>query len=285
MYELIIDNNSINWAILLALIFSTTIVGFAAGGLPGAGSLAAPILTLVLPFEKAQAIAVPLLIIGQLFPLLFHREFVKKKQIIPIVLICSIGTIIGSILWYFCIEYTNYNQVKKYFKLFTAVLIILLICNIYRTKISKKTIPPISLGKVGGFLWYTFCGICSTIANISGPLVVWHLSTKKLSKEELTTTVAISFAFINIIKIPFYTLLGFYTLFESMNSINQNNQINYLDYKDILIIIILLLFGILSVLIGKKLLLVVKEIFFNIALISAMFIVVCMMLRQVFFQL
>lgn len=270
MTELLWEDGTLLVGPALALVAAVVLIGFASGGLPGVASLAAPVLTLTVPFEQAQAVVLPLFLLGQLAGTIAHWHSIHWKELVFLVLLSSVGIIVGWLIWIMMLGNPDFPAMRRWLKCGTACLILMLAWNLYRTRIHQPPVPSARLGTSASIFWCVMAGTLSTIANVSGSLVVWYLNTRHLKKEELTSTVAASYLVINALKIIPYTALGFYDLSNVSTGLRQ----------DALVWIPVLLLMAAAILTGRWRLQRTTPRRFNVALVTAMVIVACGILWQ-----
>lgn len=255
----------------LAVAVAVMMIGFAAGGLPGVASLSAPVLTLAMPFEQAQAVIVPMFLFGQFIGTVAHWKYINWKELVFLVALSSIGVAVGWWIWTLVLGNPDFPVIRQRLKCATACLILALAFNLYRTRIQVPPRPSPALGRKTSMLWCVLAGTLSTIANVSGSLVVWFLNTRHLPKEQLTSTVAASYLIINALKIAPYTALGFYDLTDAGNAIQ----------RDVVAWVLILTLMAAAILLGRWRLHRTTQRRFNIALVSAMLVVATGILWQV----
>ncbi len=254
-----------------AVAVAAVLIGFASGGLPGVASLAAPVLTLAVPFEQAQAVVLPMFLFGQLAGTIAHWKQIHWRELESLVGLAAIGILTGWWIWELMLGHPEFPTFRLYLKGATACIILALAYSLYRTRIREPALPSPQLGRKTSMAWCVLAGMLSTIANVSGSLVVWYLSTRNLKKEQLTATIAAGYLIINALKIIPYTALGFYDL----------SQVSALGRSDIPVWtpVFLLLFA--AMLFGRWRLQRTTQKRFNIAIVTVMTTVAVGILWQV----
>lgn len=271
MNELLFSDGTLQVWPAVALGAAVMLIGFASGGLPGVASLAAPVLTLAVPFEQAQAVVLPLFLAGQLAGTIAHWKYIHWQELIRLVLLSAVGIVIGWLIWTVMLGNPEFPAMRSYLKCGTACLILILALNLYRTRIQQPPLEPPALGPKAGAFWCVMAGTLSTIANVSGSLVVWFLNTRHLKKEQLTSTIAASYLVINALKVIPYTALGFYDL----------SNVAVAARRDLVVWVPVLGLMSAAILLGRWRLHRTTQRRFNIALVSAMVVVACGILWQV----
>ena len=211
MTDLLFHNGTLQVWPVATLAIAAFIAGFATGGWPGGASLCAPVLTLALPFERAQSCVLPMLVFSQLFALVIHWNDIRWRLLWSVVGSAVVGISIGWLIWQVFLDCGHFSIIRRLLKSGVAVLTLLLAANIFLTRVRETPLPPQRMGATAGRLLCVAAGFLSTIANVAGPLLVWYMYTRNATKEQITATVAVSFLFINGLKFIPYTALGFYT--------------------------------------------------------------------------
>ncbi|MBY0147440.1 sulfite exporter TauE/SafE family protein [Neobacillus niacini] len=201
MFEL----SYIEW---LVVILSTVFIGFTKTGVSSMGILVATILMYVFPAKESIGILLPMLIVGDLFAVIFYRRSVVWKYLISLIPWVLIGIIFG----YFVLNQINSDQLKP---LIGVIVLALIILHVSRERLGEtftKVLPK--------SLWFTvsmgiLAGFTTMIGNAAGGVMAIYLLMKGLPKNEFVGTGAWFFMFVNLIKVPFYISLGLIT-FDSI---------------------------------------------------------------------
>lgn len=172
------------------------------------GILVATILMYVFPAKESIGILLPMLIVGDLFAVIFYRRSVVWKYLISLIPWVLIGIIFG----YFVLNQINSDQLKP---LIGVIVLALIILHVSRERLGEtftKVLPK--------SLWFTIsmgilAGFTTMIGNAAGGVMAIYLLMKGLPKNEFVGTGAWFFMFVNLIKVPFYISLGLIT-FDSI---------------------------------------------------------------------
>lgn len=169
------------------------------------GILVATILMYVFPAKESIGILLPMLIVGDLFAVIFYRRSVVWKYLISLVPWVLIGIVIG----YFVLNQINSDQLKP---LIGVIVLALIILHISRERLGEKFTKALPKS-----LWFTLsmgilAGFTTMIGNAAGGVMAIYLLMKGLPKNEFVGTGAWFFMFVNLIKIPFYISLGLITV-------------------------------------------------------------------------
>jgi uncharacterized protein len=172
------------------------------------GILVATILMYVFPAKESIGILLPMLIVGDLFAVIFYRRSVVWKYLISLIPWVLIGIIFG----YYVLNQINSDQLKP---LIGVIVLALIILHVSRERLGEtftKVLPK--------SLWFTvsmgiLAGFTTMIGNAAGGVMAIYLLMKGLPKNEFVGTGAWFFMFVNLIKVPFYISLGLIT-FDSI---------------------------------------------------------------------
>ncbi|WHY03123.1 sulfite exporter TauE/SafE family protein [Neobacillus sp. DY30] len=183
-------------------------IGFTKTGVSSMGILVATILMYVFPAKESIGILLPMLVVGDLFAVIFYRRSVVWKYLISLIPWVMIGIVFG----YFVLNAINSDQLKP---LIGVIVLALIILHISRERFGEKFTKALPKS-----LWFTIsmgilAGFTTMIGNAAGGVMAIYLLMKGLPKNEFVGTGAWFFMFVNLIKIPFYISLGLIT-FESI---------------------------------------------------------------------
>jgi len=210
MYELLTASGG-NWTLFFCLLAGTGLIGLAAGGAPGVGSLAAPVIALGFTrFDKPQALVTPLLIMGQIKCLSWpQRSHIQTRVIFRALVPATAGMLLGILFWAWLIALPDSEATQQVVKLACGMIVLSISLDILLARVLRIYTTP-QLGWKLSVLLAFLGGILSTVANVAGALFTWHFQSKGLNKNDLTASVACFFLILNILKLPFYVWLGMF---------------------------------------------------------------------------
>lgn len=179
------------WAIS---ILCALIIGFTKAGIPGVGILVPLLAASILPAKESTGFVLPMLIMADIFAIIYWRRHVEWRQLYRLLPWAWIGVIAGSA----GMSHISNTQLKTFIGLIVLVLITL--SWIKDKKLSPEKIPSHWIfAAVLGFL----AGATSMMANAAGPVMVIYLMAMRLPKEDFIGTSAWFFWIINLSKLPF----------------------------------------------------------------------------------
>ena len=168
-------------------------VGMSKTGIPGLGILVVPLMALVLPSRQSTGILLGILILGDLFAIIYHRHNAKWPHVFRLLPPAVAGIIVG----YFGLKFVSDKQLKP---IIGAIVLLMLGLNYWRTKDRDANIP--SPGWLAVWLGF-MAGITTMMANAAGPVMIIYLLTMRLPKTKFVGTAAWFFFAVNWLKVPF----------------------------------------------------------------------------------
>lgn len=204
----------------LLAITGVLLTGISKSGFAGgAGVVAVPLLSLVMPVQHAAAIMLPLLLVMDAKTVRLYWQSINLRELKSIMLAALVGiTLAGSAMG--SLSSTSLQWILAIFCILFA---------------SWQQLTPL-LGKLPGaaYIWGTLSGISSTLLHAGGPPISIYFLSKGISKKVWLAQAAVFFAMMNVIKLIPYSM-------------------NNAWHKDFLILdVILLPIAIIGVFLGHK---------------------------------
>lgn len=172
--------------------------GVSKGGFAGAFSgLSVPLLALAISPVQAAGIMLPILIMMDLFGL---TQFWRKadRRVLATMLA---GGLVGTAVGWATFSALDENLVR---------VIVGLIAVIY--PLSRWLMPtapkPAPASPVRGTFWTGIAGYTSFVAHAGAPPTFVYLMPQRLDKAIFVATIGVFFAYLNLIKLPAYAMLG-----------------------------------------------------------------------------
>lgn len=170
------------------------LVGLAKAGLKGLGTVAVVLLALAYGAKASTGIMMPILILGDIFAVLYYKRYVKWKYLFKFAPAIIVGVMIAV--------YFGKDLPEESFKLWMAGIILLSVVMLFFSERTNKVALPnnwLFAGTLG-----ILTGFTTMIGNMAGAFSnIFFLSTR-LPKNELLGTVSWLFLFVNIFKLPFH---------------------------------------------------------------------------------
>ena len=176
-------------------------IGISKGGIGGTGSLATPLMALVVAVPQAAALLLPSICIADIFAIWAFRKTWDKKNLVIMIPGATIGVIVGTLGF----RYLDSDAIK----LIIGMIAVIFSSIRFISFIFKKISPPPTQPRVlkGGF-WSAVCGFTSFVAHAGGPPLNVYLIPQKLDKSVYMGTLAIFYTYVNYAKIIPYWWLG-----------------------------------------------------------------------------
>jgi uncharacterized membrane protein YfcA len=167
----------------------------------GVGSLATPLMSLVIPVASAAAIMLPLLVISDLFAVYHYRSMFHKRNIILMLPGAMFGITAGA----FC--FWNFIGNERILQIIIGGISVAFVVFQYLRALIFKIVEGRRPKDIEGFFAGVASGFTSTLAHAGGPPATIFLLSQKMPKELFVGTTVIFFAITNFIKlIPYYFL-------------------------------------------------------------------------------
>ncbi len=173
----------------------------------GAGILSLPLMMLVMPVTRVPAVLLPLLILFDMNAIYHHRHNKDMRLVRTIFFPSLIGTALATWVWY-AVGKSGVEEFGGYIKQFTGVIAVLFALYIFAKETSMRWVRGRRAGFKTGVAAGVAAGFTSTINHSAGPIVSLYMFSQDLGKSFFTGTVAWTFAFINLSKLPSYAGLG-----------------------------------------------------------------------------
>jgi len=179
--------------------FSAFTLGAAKSGLPGGGTLAIPMMVLVVGSARyAAAWTSPILSTGDIFAVCYwrrHAEARKLLSLIPWVVLGGAGGAVALRL--------DEHVLRRMVASIVAVMLVLFVLQRrgYMKQLSR-----------GAWAYGIAAGFATVVANAAGPIMSMYLLTRQLTKEQFVATGAWFFLVVNIAKVPIYLWYGLFSV-------------------------------------------------------------------------
>ena len=177
------------------------LVGISKGGLGGGlGTLAVPLLSLMVDPRLAAAILLPILCAMDIFSVWSFRGAWDKLNVKILLPGALLGTLAGALTFHI----TNADMIRVLVGLLALYFVGHYVWGLRLLAQAKVRTADVKRGT----FWGALAGYVSYIAHAGGPPVSIYLLPQHLPKITLVGTTVIFFAIINFVKLIPYTLLG-----------------------------------------------------------------------------
>jgi len=180
----------------MMLAFVAFLIGLAKGGFGGMlGSLATPLLALVMPADQVIGLVLPILMVADVFAVIMHWRRWNGRLIVLLLPGAILGVTIGTLF--------ITNSPTEMLRL--ALGIIVLIFAVYKI-FEKRVMKNLSYSPKNwhGVLAGTVTGFSSALAHTGAPPVSIYLLFQQVAPQTYIGTSVLFFFILNWIKVPYY---------------------------------------------------------------------------------
>ena len=186
-------------AFYIVLIIVALIIGLSKGGMGQVlGVLVTPLLSLVMPVASAISLALPLLMIGDVFSLWFFWKTWNLRYVRLLLPLAILGILAGTYL----LKTLNNTTLKHILGFFTLLFVIYKIAD-YRLK-ALDYYPRDWHGYFAGGV----TGLGSALANAGSVPFTAYMLLQDVSPQVFVGTSTLYFAIINVLKVPGFVVTG-----------------------------------------------------------------------------
>ena len=194
------DIDLIGWVVVA---LCAVMVGTTKTGIPGLGILVVPLMALVLPTRESTGILLGILILADLFAVVYHRRNARWMHVLRLLPAALAGIVAG----YFGLKVVNDQQLKP---IIGGIVLLMLGINYWRTRTRGEDAP------IPAQWWFAvglgfMAGVTTMMANAAGPIMIIYLLAMRLPKVEFVGTGAWFFFIVNWLKVPFSANLDLMT--------------------------------------------------------------------------
>lgn len=177
------------------------LVGISKGGFGGGlGTMAVPLLALMIDPRLAAAILLPILCVMDLFSVWSFRGTWDKSNLKTLLPGALLGTLAGALTF----SITNADMIRILVGVLALYFVAHYLWGLRMLQHAQRT----EAGMARGTFWGTIAGYTSYIAHAGGPPVSIYLLPQQLPKVTLVGTTVLFFTIINYIKLIPYAWLG-----------------------------------------------------------------------------
>jgi len=155
----------------------------------------------IFPAKESIGILLPMLIVGDIYAVIFYRRSVVWKYLISLMPWVLLGTILGFIV----LNQINSEQLKP---IIGAIVLLMIIIHIWRDRLGERFNELLPQSKWFTSFTGTAGGFTSMVGNAAGGIMTIYFLVKNIPKREFVGTSAWFFLTVNLIKVPFYVYLG-----------------------------------------------------------------------------
>lgn len=182
----------------IVAVIAAIFVGLGKGGVPVITALAVPLMSLVMSPVLAAGLLLPVFIVSDVFGLMAYRRHFSRDVLKIMMVVMPLGVLIG----YLTVDLVSEAMVT---------LILGVIGSIFALSLMLRRAsdsPPQPARWARGFFWGTITGFTSFVSHSGSVPYQVYVLPLKLDKITFAGTVTVAFAYINIVKLIPYFLLG-----------------------------------------------------------------------------
>lgn len=186
----------LDWIQWTLAILASFLIGLSKAGIKGIGIFIVTILVFVFGGKASTGIMMPMLIVGDIFAVIYYYRHVEWKYIVKLVPWMALGVLIGV--------YFGKDMPEELFRNLMAVIIIVSVLIMFWWDRRKSKYIPKWYGF--GVLIGSMAGFTTMIGNLAGAFANIYFLVMRLPKNAFIGTAAWLFFLINLFKLPFHIL-------------------------------------------------------------------------------
>ena len=183
---------------LVVAAIAVTLLGLSKGGFAGVGTLATPLLALVMAPGDAAGILLPILLAGDALSVWTYRRSWDARNLKVMLPAAALGIAAG---WWLAAYFTP-AYVRLAIGMIAIAFGIFSLVGVARPRAATRFSAP------GGAFWAAVSGFTSFVSHAGGPPFQVHMLPQKLPHQVFVGTTTLFFAWVNFLKILPYALLG-----------------------------------------------------------------------------
>jgi len=179
------------------------LAGFTKTGVPGLGILIVPLFAEVLPAKASTGALLPLLILGDVFAVLYYKRHAVWSHLVRLLPWAAAGIVIG---W----RLMGRIQDAQLKPILGGIVLALLALSLWRERAKGRDAPVPDQWWVAAAIGL-LAGVTTMLTNAAGAILVIFLTAMRLPKDEFLGTGSWYFLILNLVKVPFSLSLGLIT--------------------------------------------------------------------------
>ena len=181
----------LKWTLAFLAAFS---LGVSKAGLKGIAIVIMTIMALVFGSKASTGIVMPLLMVGDIFAIVYYRKFVLKKHLYKLLPWMLVGVLIGVVV--------GKELPEELFKRGMAAIIFISVILMFWWDYKKNMKVPTH--KAFGFSMGLAAGFTTMIGNLAGAFTNLYFLAMRLPKNSFIGTAAWLYFIVNWFKVPFH---------------------------------------------------------------------------------
>ncbi|MGG4179008.1 sulfite exporter TauE/SafE family protein [Virgibacillus pantothenticus] len=168
------DLTTIDW---LIVILCALFIGFSKSGLPNLVILVVTLIMFVFPAKESIGVLLPMLLIGDLFAVLYYRRNVIWKYLISLLPWILLGIISG----FFVLQQVNDDQLKP---IIGAIVLIMIGLKVIRDRFGERFNQLLPTSLFFTIIMEVLSGFTTMVGNAAGAIMTIYLLVKGVPKRE-----------------------------------------------------------------------------------------------------
>jgi len=182
-------------------VLSSFLVGMSKGGVPTVGTLAVPLLALVMPPVAAAALLLPIFVVSDVVGVYLYRKEYSARNLLILTPAALVGVGLGWLL--------GARLSGAFIGMLVGLVGIFFCLNVWLGRRHRRAAArPADVGR--GTVWGILTGLASFVSHSGGPPFQMYVLPQRLPKLVFAGTATILFAVVNAAKIvPYWQLQQF----------------------------------------------------------------------------
>lgn len=178
-------------------------VGISKTGVPGMGILVVPLLAAVFGGRPSVGIMLPMLVVGDVFAVLWYRRHAEWDKLIKLAPWVAVGIGAGAVALQVLGHVKQDKDILN--PVIGGLVLAMLIVYVLQGQLGQRLTPKSGVGMAGTGVT---AGFATTVSNAAGPVMQIYLAAHKMPKEQFMGTLAWYFFIINLCKVPIYAAIS-----------------------------------------------------------------------------
>lgn len=179
---------------LIIVAFAAFILGLSKSGIKGISVIIVALLVFVFDAKASTGILLPMLIVGDVFAVIYYNRHAKWKYLIKLLPPMALGVIIGT--------WAGDQVPEEIFRKSMAIIILISVIMMFWWDKRKSKSVPDNLGFAGAM--GLTAGFTTMVGNLAGSFANLYFLAMQMPKNAFIGTTAWLFLIINLFKVPFH---------------------------------------------------------------------------------
>lgn len=181
------------------------LVGFSKTGVSGLGILIVPLMAAVFPAKASVGILLPMLIVGDLFGVAYHRRHAQWPVLVRL-LPWVLPGILGGFLTLRALSSAQLAPALG------SMVLVFILLNALKERLGGRLESELPRKRWYSVVFGILTGFATMMGNMAGPIVSIYLISMGMHKRSFMGTAVWYYLIVNLIKVPFNVSLGLINL-------------------------------------------------------------------------